>query len=197
MIMIRFCLILLFHVSSIQLLLKKQNNNNQVQLFRPNRYVLLDSRVHSITVKNVTSNQTSKKSNNNTTNVLHPFIYSEIPMEINHLYADHDNTQDKKFGDDGLTETGTTTETTSLPSPLTSLTSNSLSTTKDFDSIFNLSQFSDYEKTFSLKCLQSAAKPPHVILFNDGLFIRLTSQFSFRFWPIELIWIEMDEKLSE
>ncbi|CAH8868615.1 unnamed protein product [Trichobilharzia szidati] len=109
-------------------------------------------------------------------------------MEIKHLYDDHDNTQG----------TGTTTtETTSLPSPLTSLTRSSPSTTKDFDSVFNLNQFSDYEKTFSLKCLQSAAKPPHVILFNDGLFIRLTSQFSFRFWPIELIWIEMDEKLSD
>ncbi|CAH8641796.1 unnamed protein product [Heterobilharzia americana] len=167
-----------------------------VQLCHPNRRVLLDSRVHSIGVKNAICNPSNKKSTCSTTKVPYPFLYPDIPVEVEHLDTDHG----------GISDGNSTEHRDAKPvatSPFCPLINTNITTlntsamTKPPDTIFDLNQFSEYEQTFSLKCLQLEAKPPHFILFNDGLFIRLTTQKYFRFWPIELIWIEMDEKRSD
>ncbi|CAH8612479.1 unnamed protein product [Heterobilharzia americana] len=55
----------------------------KVQLCHPNRRVLLDSRVHSIGVKNAICNPSNKKSTCSTTKVPYPFLYPDIPVKLN------------------------------------------------------------------------------------------------------------------
>ncbi|KAK4475625.1 hypothetical protein MN116_000897 [Schistosoma mekongi] len=159
----------------------------RVQLFRSNRHVLLDSRVHPIYIKNANKFYSpNKRTFSNTTNKLYPFIYSEMPMEVEYpSHIDHYNIINNNKSFDAQTFAGT------------SALNPSLMVLQDSDNPFNLNRFSEQEQTSSLKCLQSEANPPHFILFNDGLFIRLTKQMCFRFWPTELIWIKMDEKISD
>ncbi|CAH8297670.1 unnamed protein product, partial [Schistosoma turkestanicum] len=160
-----------------------------VQLFHPKRQVLLDSRVHSIRVINTKSYSPNKLIFNSTTNKLYPFVYSEIPEEVEYSLTPCDQmTNNDSQSIDPLSVTSTLppviSDDTSMPDPSVMM--------EDTNNIFN-----EPEQTYSLKCLQSEANPPYFVLFNDGLFIRLTKQLHFRFWPVELIWIKMDEKISD
>ncbi|KAH8863205.1 ALS2 C-terminal-like protein [Schistosoma japonicum] len=168
----------------------------RLQLFHPDRHVLLDSRVHSICIKNTNKFYSpNKRTFSNTTNKLYPFIYSEMPLEVEYSsHTDHDNIINNNISVNSQTVTFSRTPVTFTG---TSVLNPSLMVLQNLDNPFNLDGFSEQDQTSSLKCLQSEANPPHFILFNDGLFIRLTKQMCFRFWPTELIWIKMDEKISD